>query len=343
MTPSSRAQALQTAFERWVAARPGQGPRAGNGALADTSAQLYRDMWAVFSRFLLTRRVPADPRLRVPDASGLSHLRKQDLMAFLEAAQHLTPSPEGWTGRYAWRMLHLIDRVVRFHSLQSQARDGPNTAAGDLLREASFRFANASHLDREPAALDDREVQGLRRHIESIVARARDDEHGRHWRIARDAAMVTLMLGSGLAPGDVQTLPLDGLDLTGDLAAGRVRVAADGLSPEHEAPVAGWAAPAVALWMNLHTRRGIASRWAFPSTLNGAPMSRMSVHRRIVGLMADAGIDGGVPFRLRHTFAVTQLAAGREPATVGQWMGLVENKAVQRYIELARARRTPVT
>jgi integrase len=334
MSTRSRSLELQTVFEDWVASRPGRGPRAGNGALADTSARLYRDMWAVFSQFLLSR-----PKRRSVDASGLTAVRSSDLRDFVDAAQPPPGTGNPWSARYAWRMLHLIDRVLRFQLLRCGLRPGPHTAAAELLRETSFRFANASHLDGEPRPLRVREAQRVQRHLEGeLKASLSLDPTGRQWKAVRDAAAAAVMLGAGLAPGDVQSLPLDSIRLGSRrrVSSAWLRVPADGLSPEHEAPLAEWAVPLLKRWLVVRRRRGIDGPWAFPSTSKGSPLSRMSCHRCVVRVLDAAGVPGGVPFRLRHTCAVAWLRAGHGDETVGQWLGLVERKALRRYATLAR-------
>lgn len=338
MALRSRDIELQNVFDDWLASRPGRGPRAGNGALAETSARLYRDMWAVFSQFLLSR-----PKRRSADASGLTAVRSADLREFVDNAQPsrraAASGATAWSSRYAWRMLHLIDRVLRFHLLRSGMRPGPHTAAAELLRETSFRFANASHLDNEPRPLRVRDAQRVQRYLEGeLKASLAQDPAGRQWKAVRDAAAAALMLGAGLAPGDLQALPLDGIRLGTARRTGnaRVRVPADGLSPEHEAPLADWAVPLVRRWLLVRRRRGLDGPWAFPSTSKGSPLSRMSCHRCIVRVLDAAGIPGGVPFRLRHTCAVAWLRAGHHEEDVGQWLGLIERKALRRYATLAR-------
>lgn len=331
MRTSARATALQDVFEDWLASRPARGTRAGNGALADTSAQLYRDMWAVFMQFMLSR-----PRRRGTDPSGLTGLRRADLQAFIETAQQSRAS--AWSDRYGWRMLHLIDRVMRFQLLRQGERPGPTSAAIDVLHEhAPLRHANARYLDHDARPLTEPEARRLQRHLMDALATSLQDTEGRDWKHIRDAAAAALMLGAGLAPGDLQALPLSALRLPPrPQERGWVDIPGDGLSPEHQAPLDDWAVPVVRRWLAVRQMRDIAGPWALPSTARGSALSRMSCHRRIVGVLTAAGVPGGVPFRLRHTCAVRWLRAGHSEDMVGQWLGLVERKALHRYVVLAQ-------
>lgn len=335
MAHSARQTALQTVFDQWLNSRPGKGPRAGTGALAETSARLYRDMWAVFMQFQLSR-----PKRRSTEPSGLTGVRALDLQAFIEAAPTLTGQDKAWSDRYTWRMLHLIDRVLRFHRLQSGVRGEGLTAAGILLRDSTLRFANAAHLDGEPQPLAPLEAKRVRQHLErSLKSCQRQDPTQVSWKSARDIAAVAVMLGAGLAPGDVQSLASSSLQFRAGQAW--IDVPADGLSPAHRAPLADWAVPMLAHWLAVRDRVGIPGTVVFPSTAKGSPLSRMSCHRRTVAVLEAAQVDGGVPFRLRHTCAVAWLRAGHGEEQVAEWLGLIEPKALRRYAGLAtRARST---
>jgi len=329
-------------FEDWLDSHPARGLRAGDGELSEASAQLYRDMWSVFAAHCArkTPRTRASARLH-----PLQAITQDDLHALLTpAAAKAIPGTSGWSERYAWRMLHLIDRVLAFHA---QREGSPkNNAAHALLQQPPYRHANASHLDAAPELLSDGDVERLIRFLSALSG----TDHQAHasvatsqptktpWKAARDAAVVGVMLGAGLAPGDVQALLMDGLAIHDGPQAGvpwRLTVPADGLSPQHQTPLASWAGHLLARWLLVRQQLGMAGAHVFTSTLKGSALSRMSCHRIAVNLLDAAGITGGVPFRLRHTFAVRQLALGHSEETVGRWLGLVESKAMRRYVVLA--------
>lgn len=335
---------LSELLEEWLASRPGRGLRAGDGELSETSAQLYRDMWSVFSahcaHLTLHRRGSGrkDP---------LAQLTKADLQLLLDdsSSKGRGTSDHPWSERYAWRMLHLIDRILAF---EAQRQGKPkNNAAHQLLQEPPYRHANASHLDAAPELLTDGDVEQLINYLLSssgLVGAA--GAHGlsmpSRWKPTRDAAVVATMLGAGLAPCDVQALQLGGVAIQDGPEPGipwRLTVPADGLSPQHQAPLASWAGRLMSHWLITRERMAVPGSYVFPSTLKGGGLSRMSCHRIAVNVLDAAGIPGGVPFRLRHTFAVRQLSLGHSEEVVGRWLGLVESKAMRRYVTLA----TPAT
>lgn len=323
---------LQALFEAWLASRPGRGQRAGNGALSASSTQLYRDMWAVFIHHLIAQ--PAEHRIRQHNGGiDLTALTTGDLRDFLNSTAPSAREQGGWTDRYTWRMLHLIDRVLVFH--QRSDDRAARTAAAALLAEPPYRHANAAHHDLPPEVLSDSEVERLIAHLDRI-----SHEAGAPWKPVRDAAVVATMLGAGLGPADAQAMELDGIASHDGPTAGipwRLTVPADGLSPQHQAPILPWAGAILARWLEVRRARGVPGTSLFPSTLKGAALSRMSCHRLVVGVLEDAGVAGGVPLRLRHTFAVRQLSLGHDEETVAQWLGLVETQAVRRYRPLATA------
>lgn len=332
---------MHALFEEWLASRPGRGQRAGDGELSEASAQLYRDMWAVFCSHC--GGLPKRAR-KSGHADILTTLNRADLQALLQepvASKTKASNHEpAWSERYAWRMLHLIDRVLAFHA---QRQGIPkNNCAHVLLQEAPYRHANASHLDAAPELLTDGDVERLIGHLRSSVGQGHNTaEHPAskaRWKPARDAAVVAAMLGAGLAPGDVQVLQLNGLAIHEGPEPGipwRLTVPADGLSPQHQSPLASWAGHLLAHWLTVREQMAVPGTYVFPSTLKGGGLSRMSCHRIAVNVLDAAGIPGGVPFRLRHTFAVRQLSLGHSEELVGRWLGLVESKAMRRYVAMA--------
>jgi len=331
---------VEALFNSWLASRPARGLRQRDGRLAETSAQLYRDMWSVFAKHLAKSANPTSTQGQ--DAlSRLQGLTVAELEAFLRSTTPESGEPNDfWSQRYAWRMLHLIDRVLTFHNRQSKSSE--ISVAQTLLKSPPYCYANASSLDTPPELLSDGEVEQLVSFLQAQHSFATDSSnnlpHKTEWKRARDIAAVGLMLGAGLAPSDLQALLLVGIATTDGPIVGqpwRLTVSADGLSPQHQTPIAPWAGQLLARWLDVRRQRNIPGGLVFPSTLKGTALSRMSCHRCVVQLLSDAGISGGVPFRLRNTFAVRQLSLGHSEETVGRWLGLVESKAMRRYVALA--------
>jgi integrase len=323
---------LHALFEKWIASGPGRG-RGNSHALGNESAEVYRDMWNTFVAYCLPVGVDAGSRsIRL---NPLESLTAADLESFLSltgpaANVHGRVRGDALALRYAWRMLHLIDRVLSFRLVRTKAAG--TTAAAALLQEAPYRFANAASQDPEVDILTDGEVRRLMAFLTAELPEERSIRG--QWKLLRDRALVGLMLGAGLAPGDVQSLLLDGVTIDDGPVAGipwRLTVTADALSPEHQTPVAGWAGELLGRWLTERTRSGLPGPFVFPSTMSGKGLSRPSVHLIAVGVFEEAGVTKGAPFRLRHTFAVRQLTKGHTEDEVGAWLGIVESRPMQRY------------
>lgn len=335
------ADELMNLFRVWLASAPGRG--AGRqGRLREESADIYGDMWGAFVAFC----VPMDA------GSGVRHLRldpRQDLsteqlLLFLRCAgsgagsgSGRKPAPRSKDGeislRYAWRMLHLIDRVLNFGRLQ--AGQPPLDVARDLMQQEPYRYANAAALTPVAETLDDAEARHLIGYLTQI--QSADAGSAVSWKEVRDRTAAALMLGAGLAPGQVRALRLEDVTIAGGRHADvpwRLTVLADGSCGEHQAPVADWAGRQLKFWLGVRSSLGMAPPYVFPSTAAGKEWSHPACHRSVVTLLQAAGIEGGSPFRLRHTFAVRQLHKGHSEEEVARWMGYVDTAPLKRYRHL---------
>lgn len=331
--------ALQAHFTAWLASSPARGPRQ-QGALREESAQIYGDMWQAFIAYC----APFDDGLGVRhvrlDPTAAAGLGRDDLLAFLAFAA-VRPQRQTRTGlthaeltpRYAWRLLQLIDRVLN-HGREERGLE-PIEVALALMQEAPYRYANATALTPVPDVLPEAQALALIRHCTACTAL--DASGGVTWKVARDRAAVALMLGAGLAPGQVRVLRMDEVTTDGGPETGvpwRLSVAADGSSAAHQVPIAPWAARQLKFWLDVRAVQGVAmqqSAWVFPSTISGKAWSHPACHRAAVGVMDEAGVDGGSPFRLRHTFAVRQLLNGHSEEEVARWMGYADTGPMKRY------------
>lgn len=336
------AERLQQQFQAWLDSAPARGPRQ-KGRLREESAQIYADMWNAFIAYCAPAgnadETAAGRTLRLdPDSDGA--LDREHLVEFLEHAA-TRPLRRVRTGqaraeltlRYAWRLLQLLDRVLN-HAREQQGRE-PFEAAQALMQEAPYRYANAAALTPVPDVLTDAQAEALVAHATEF--QALDLARGITWKVLRDRCALALMLGAGLAPGQVRALRLGDVTIDGGHEPGvpwRLTVVADGSCPEHQVPIAAWAARQLGFWLTVRARLGeavVREPWVFPSTLAGKPWSHPACHRAAVTLMAALGIEGGSPFRLRHTFAVRQLRSGHAEEEVARWMGYVDTGPMKRY------------
>jgi integrase len=331
------ADALQAQFTAWLASSPARGPRQ-QGALREESAQIYADMWQAF----IADCAPfdGDSGIRSVCLDPAEALSREDLLAFLAFAA-VRPQRQSRTGRahaeltprYAWRLLQLIDRVLNLG--REEGGLTPVDAPLLLMQEAPYRYANATALTPVPDVLTDTQALALIRHCTAVAAL--DVPGGVTWKVVRDRAAVALMLGAGLAPGQIRVLTVKEVAVDGGPVAGvpwRLSVAADGSSAAHQVPIAPWAAGQLKFWLAVRAAQGAAmqqSGWVFPSTTAGKPWSHPACHRAAVSVMEEAGVEGGSPFRLRHTFAVRQLLSGHAEEEVARWMGYADIGPMKRY------------
>jgi len=338
---------LGRCFQSWVDSDPARGPRS-EGRLRQESARIYADMWQAFTAYCVPvdgegrRQIRLDP-LQSTGEGDEEALNRAALLDFLEheairplrqvrtrqARTELTP-------RYAWRLLQLIDRVL--NHVREEGGQPPYSCAQELMQEPPYCYANAAALTPVPDVLTDAQCNQLIAYCTAL--QSLETSSASEWKDLRDRCAMALMLGAGLAPGQIRALKMTDVTVDGGREAGlpwRLTIVADGSSPEHQVPIAEWAARQLRLWLAARSRLGAemqASRWVFPSTQTGKPWSHPACHRAAVSRMTALGIEGGAPFRLRHTFAVRQLQAGHSEDDVARWMGYVDTGPMKRYRHL---------
>ncbi|MDT7838511.1 integrase [Aquabacterium sp. OR-4] len=290
----------------------------------------------------------------------LAQLDSVALGAFVAAREAMLPKGESLTPRYAWRLMSLVRRVQTWSA--TAPRGG--TAADQLLAaRPEVRLANLPRHNETIEHLSAPEVRRLLRSIGCQHQLARADRLAR-WQDLRNVTAAALQLGAGLGPGDIRALTCRDVDAALSLrhaAAGAhlawpdqppdgelirpprspcaqrlwVRVPANGNAPTHEAPLAAWAARVLAAWLRLRAQLGIPGDWLLPSTRTGKPWGKVAQYEAGCAVLADADIPSraaGGSFRLRHSFALRQLALGHAPDTVASWLGVSDPAVMQRYL-----------
>ena len=156
------------------------------------------------------------------------------------------------------------------------------------------------------------------------------------WKTVRDRTAVALMLGAGLAPGDVRSLQMDGV-ITAAAGApayrGNWRSQATGNSPARETPIADWAGRQLAFWLRIRAQQGMPGNYVFPiddewHAVVAHALLRSQPRR---ARCSPAGQDSGGLFKLRHTFALRQLRKGKSEEDVARWLGLLDVSSMTRY------------
>lgn len=303
LSNSALSDELSNAFETWLIART-EVPRK---RLRDRSKSNYRRMWAAVASFLLSREL----RLEQVKAADLSELldsrqpRGEDIHASV---------------RYGWSVLWLVQKIA-------EANDAPHaaTAAARILDSEPYRYANAAGAT-VPDYLSPRAARQLIEHLQAPAE---------SWKACRDKTAVALMLGAGLRPSETRTLTMN--ELVGDAVRGPWKVSLEprGITPGHESPMARWASRLVRRWVDVRAQLEPNSDRLFFATAKGTDWSEPNMLTRCTVLMENADIGsleahGGL-YRLRHTFALRQLARGRSDEEVGRWLGLTDLSRVARY------------
>lgn len=334
-------QALLETFEAWVAHRAHSGStRRDERALAVESADMYRDMWRSFATFCAPRRLQ------------LADLEADDLQTYLtvrggsmvpgpaqRAQGAKRPAPLRTKGadlseRYAWRLLWLVDRIGRYAA--DQVGVEPNLAAFQLLQLPPYRFANAADRDALPEYLQETQARRLIAHVTEIRSKDSTDEP-LTWKELRDRTAVAVMLGGGLTPGDVRALTLSGVIIDGGRKAGvpwKLSLPGNGNFPARETPLASWAGRQLALWLAVRAEQRLAGEFVFPATAGGRAWSHTRCYESCKVVLVAAGFrneTAGGLYKLRHTFALRQLAKGKSDADVARWLGLADLTAMARY------------
>ena len=319
-----------TLFDNWVAYRAQAKSRVrAERPLSLESTRVYREMWLAFAAFC--------------EAHGLNlfEITPSDLHAFLHSRSIgdgrgralAIPKGAALSQRYSWRMLHLIDRLDHFHA----HREGktPHGAAQTLLEQEPYRYVNAAKRVPLPDYYNSAQIQTLIAYFTQASPLAMLTAT-QPWKAWRDRTAVAVMLGAGLTPGDVRVLALHGVILTGGTTPGipwKLSLPGNGNAPARETPIASWAAQQLADWLVMRAQYVLAGEFVFPSTLTGKPWSHTACHDACKAVLARAGIDDAASgiFKLRHTFALRQLADGHSAADVALWLGFLDVQSMARY------------
>ncbi|WP_019142522.1 tyrosine-type recombinase/integrase [Noviherbaspirillum massiliense] len=316
-------------FTSWVEHRASsRSKNRSERGLTQKTVAVYQEMWNAFAMYCAERGL------------HLAEIRVGDLEDFLASRSEADNPRRTWgaargkelSARYVRRFLTLIDRITRFEAGKQGIR--ANRAAYDLLQRPEYRYAEAAHKDPLPDYLSDAEVRQI---IEHVTASSAVDgaNAGMHWKEVRDRAAVAVMLGGGLAPGDVRALTLAGvLRVNPESDQGwKLSLPANGNGPARETPLSEWAARQLAAWLTIRQRQHIQGDFVFPSTAAGRAWSHSRCFEACKAVLENAGIPsaaGGL-FRLRHTFALRHLAEGRPDDEVAKWLGLLDVSGMARY------------
>lgn len=233
-----------------------------------------------------------------------------------------------------------------------------------VLGERAWEQADAGHIDRMLSALD-LAPQPRRRYLQ-LMARVLGAESGAAELLAeaempcrklpvillhaeeralfaeldtqplRERALLLLYLGGGLRTGEAVRLRRDDVRLDDDIPWVAARDAAD--HPARAVPLTPRAAQALGGWLATHD-----DEFVFPGGEDGH-LARGSAWRICQRILKGRILSRpqSSPRRLRHTFAVRQLAAGESLGTVGEWLGHRQVESTAKLLHLLPPVKQPI-
>jgi integrase/recombinase XerC len=164
--------------------------------------------------------------------------------------------------------------------------------------------------------------------VEHLLDRPSDGEP--QWRLARDAAVLELLYGSGLRVGELCALDVGSADLRG----GAVVVWGKG-SKERRVPLSGPSIAALRAWLGV--RGDVMAEAAGTALFGNERGNRLSTRdvRRIVDRRAARPTH---PHALRHSFATHLLDGGADLRAVQELLGHADVATTQRYTHVSKTR-----
>jgi len=145
----------------------------------------------------------------------------------------------------------------------------------------------------------------------------------------RDRALLEFLYATGLRVGELASLDLDAIDLTGGL----VRALGKG-NKERIVPFGAKAGEALRRWLaaSESMRAGRRDADAVFLNLRGGRLTDRSVRRILDRRIREAAINARVsPHALRHTFATHMLGAGADLRAIQELLGHASLSTTQRY------------
>ena len=267
-------------------------------------------------------------RLRVEDGSSpltISAYRRDltRLVAFLRARRRTleTARPE--------------DLVAHLEALRREGLSPRTLARGLAAMRGLYRFGRSANLLREnPAALLEtpRLPRRLPRALSKRDATALVESPGDATLLAcRDRAMLELLYGSGLRASELVGLRPADVDLQAQILVCRGKRDRQRLVPIGDAARR-------ALTNYLERARPRLVRGADPGVLfvnaRGRALGRQALWRMVQGRARGAGLRGGFPHALRHSFASHLLEGGADLRSVQALLGHADIGTTEIYTHL---------
>ena len=152
------------------------------------------------------------------------------------------------------------------------------------------------------------------------------------WKEERDATILAVLLGSGLALSELVALKIRDVHVD-DYEPG-IEVAATGLTHAHVAPIAPFAVAHVTHWLSRRQLEPIPGDVLFPGAATGKNYAGSRIYdlvSKALTIIESNGQHRG-PATLRNTFARRQLFHGADSVQVQQWMGLATDRTIVKLL-----------
>ncbi len=358
------ASPLTLAFEQWLQHQQLR----GRLRLASSQA-VYRSIWGALTDWCGQQQPPLRRLARLDAPTMLAYVGSRDTAA--RNGQALTARYQARLLRLVARVQHHAAELAAAQQradlaqLPTQPRPNPRPMAASLALGVIRDDA-----PNPPEHLGPEAALKLQQWLQSTPA-----EPALRWQDQRDRCACALQLGAGLGPGDLRALRLgdvwwqplqaDALaeqDMSlllrpglspadqalaptalADLAASTLpwalQVSANGNAPAHLAPLPPWAARLLAQWLTQRQALALPGPVLLPSTRSGKPWGKVAQYNASLAVLQAAGLPSrraGGSFRLRHSFALQQLALGHAPELVARWLGVADPAVMARYRQAMR-------
>lgn len=157
------------------------------------------------------------------------------------------------------------------------------------------------------------------------------------WRVMRDRALISLLLGAGLKVSEAVALKTDSIgemELTGSVPVSITASMVAGNGMTHRSWLRPYFARDVLDWVEKRKSMAIPGIFLFPSTTQGRKMDRTSVYRIVNETFERAGIEKQRegPRTLRNTYAIRELESGTPIESVCELLGHKSPDATRRYL-----------
>lgn len=303
------------AFAAWVTSDAFPKRTTETGArLRRSSATVYLAMFGKFATQVLNTSVTGQERRTLAD------LKPQDIQTFLDSNRLRS----GIRQRY----LRLLERTYEHLKTVGFVVGNP---ARELAKSIPCTEAAANAVKQW---IPSGQVQNI---LDTLPT-------GQTWRIARNRALVSAILGGGIRPSEAINLVVDAISTPDPDGTLSVFVPAVGVGRAHTTKIAEFAAGPVLEWLALRRGVGIPGSLLFPSNGNGTPMHTATIYRVVRSALSAAGVSTEVakrrgPRTLRNTFALSQFALGRSTNQVGECLGHRAARSTQHYLDAVPALR----